>query len=288
MSFAKGVEEKKVSWEKYLLTVIFTFGAFFVGMLAATQLLQLTGVMDATKSSLRFALNLLPFLFGFVGLLLSIKFLLNRRILSIFTSRQKFDWQRFFFAFRLWFGFQLVFLLIGKASGLPISFDLSIGNFLPLLLVSITLLPIQTAFEDVFYRGFLFQALSRVTGKAIIALVAIALLFGWMHSGNPEVAIFGSYALVYYCVSGLFLGLLAHFDDGLELGMGYHFANNFFGAVMLTNTWQVFQSHALFTDHSPPQFGWEMWIPLAVLQPAMLYAFYRVYRWKNPLKRILE
>lgn len=288
MSFAKGTEESKGSWENYLLTIIFTLGAFLVGIFVASQLLQATGLMNATKSSARFAINLLPFFFGFVGLLLSIKFLLNRPILSVFTSRQKFDWQRFFFAFRLWFGFQLVFLLIGKASGLPISFDLSIGDFLPLLLVSLTLLPIQTACEDLFYRGFLFQGLTRLTGKATLSVVVIALLFGWMHSGNPEVAIFGSYALIYYCVSGLFLGLLAHFDDGLELGMGYHFANNLFGAVMLTNTWQVFQSHALFTDHSPPQFGWEMWIPLAVLQPAMLYAFYRIYRWKNPLKRILE
>ena len=288
MSFAKGNENESVSWEKYLLTIVITFGSFFTGMIVAAKLLSATGLIYETKSSLRFALNLVPFLFGLSALILSVRFLHKQPVLSIFTSRKKFDFQRFLFAFGLWFIFQLVFLLLGKAAGAPVSFSLSLADFIPLLIVSLTLLPIQTAFEDVLYRGYLFQGLSRATGKAGLSVLLLALVFGWMHSGNPEVDMFGYFALAYYFLSGLFLGLLAHFDDGLELGMGYHFANNFFGAVILTNTWQVFQSHAIFIDHSEPQFSWEMWLPLIVLQPAMLYAFYRIYRWKNPLKRILE
>ncbi len=288
MSFAKGSGGAPMSLEQFILTIVFTFGAFFVGMLFAAQLMEASGTLNEVKSNVRFAINLLPFAFGLGALLLSVKFILKRPILSVITSRKKFDWQRFYFAFGLWFLFQMVFLLLGKASGAPVSFNLSMGHFLPLLLISITLLPIQTAFEDILYRGFLFQGLTSVIGKAGISVLIIALLFGFMHMGNPEVDVFGYFAMAYYCISGVFLGLLAHFDDGLELGMGYHFANNFFGAAILTNTWQVFQSHAVFTDHAEPTFSWEMWLPLVVLQPAMLYTFYRIYRWKNPLKRILE
>lgn len=289
MSFAKASNEKNIGWEKYLLAIIVSFLAFFIGMVIAAKLMQsFPGGIQNSASSAVFAVQLSPYLFGFVGVLLSVRFILNRPILSVFTSRKKFDWQRFFFAFGLWFTFQLVFLIMGLSSNGFITYEIDFGKLFPLLLVSLTLLPIQTAFEDVLYRGLLFQGVTKGIGRAGIAILAVAALFGLMHAGNPEIDILGKVALVYYMVSGLFLGLLAHFDDGLELGMGYHFANNFFGAFVLTNTWQVFQTNAIFTDHSNPVFGWEMWIPLVVLQPLLLYAFYRIYRWKNPLKRILE
>ena len=287
MSFAKGTGEK-VSSERYLLTVLFSIGGFVVGIFVAAQLMSASGMPADRKSTVRLIVNLLPFLFGLGSLLLSVKYVLQRPIRSVLTSRKTYDWRRFFFAFGLWFTFQLVFLILGKAGGAPIIFDLSVADFLPLLFVSLILLPIQTAFEDIFFRGVLFQGISRATGKAGISVGIVALLFAWVHMGNPEVGIFGYFAMAYFFISGLFLGLLTHFDDGLELGMGYHFANNFFAVAILTNTWQSIQTHALFTDPTEPQFSWDMWLPLLVLQPAMLYAFYRIYRWKNPLKRILE
>lgn len=289
MSFAKGSDEKTVSWEIYLVTIIATLGSFFVGLLVAVKLRSFFEMrIDDMRSSLFFAVQLIPYFFGSAALLACLKFLHHRPVRSFFTSRKSFDWQRFFFAFGLWLLIQVVFMLTAKASGAPIVFDFSLGNLLPLLLISVTLLPIQTAFEDVLYRGYLFKAITRSTGKAGLSVLVVALIFGWMHSGNPEVEVFGYGVLTFYIVSGLFLGLLTHLDDGLELGMGYHFANNFFGAVILTNSWQVFQTYAFFTDHSQPQFGWETWIPLMTIQPALLYVFYRVYRWKTPIKRILE
>jgi len=288
MSFAKGTGEKE-SWEKYLLTIVATFVAFFIGLIVAVKLrtsfsLRITDI----RSSINFAIQLMPYLFGSAALVACMRYIHKRPLISFFTSRAKFDWQRFFFAFGLWLLFQCVFMLMAKASGAPIVFDFSLSGLIPLLLVSVTLLPIQTAFEDVLYRGYLFQGLSRYTGKATVSLFALALLFGFMHTGNPSVQIFGYVIVPYYIISGIFLGLLAHLDDGLELGMGYHFANNFFGAVILTNTWQAFQTNALFTDFAEPVMGWEIWIPLFTIQPAMLFAFYKIYRWKNPMKRILE
>ncbi len=289
MSFAKGSEEKNASWEKYLVTVIITIGSLFIGLIVAAKGMQIFADGDRHSwSALEFAINLFPYVLALTGLLASIHFIHKRPVLSVITSRKKFDWKRFFFAAGLWLTFQIVFMVLARSSGAPIVYDFSPSKLWPLLLVSITLLPIQTALEDIFFRGFLFQGITKATGKAGASVLAVAIIFGLIHSGNPEMDALGNIALIYYIISGLFLGLLAHFDDGLELGMGYHFANNFFGAVILTNTWQVFQTSALFTDYSEPNFGWELLIPLLVLQPAMLYAFYRIYRWKNPLKRILE
>ncbi|MCR9173419.1 MAG: CPBP family intramembrane metalloprotease [bacterium] len=289
MSFAKGSGEGELSWEKFLLTIIATLGAYFIGLIVATFGMGI--VMDGNPqrwTSLEFAMNLLPFTMALAGLLASVHFILKRPVLSVLTSRKQFDWKRFFFAAGLWLLMQVVFLMMARMSGAPIVFEFSASKIIPLLIVSLTLLPIQTAAEDVFFRGFLFQSFTKFTGKAGASLIAVAVIFGLIHSGNPEVKVLGNVALVYYIVTGLFLGLLAHFDDGLELGMGYHFANNFFGAVILTNTWQVYQTDAFFTDYAEPNFGWGMVLSLLVLQPAMLFVFYRIFRWKNPLKRILE
>lgn len=289
MSFAKSTGESERYWEQYLTIVAATVGAFFLGIILGARLLS--GIPKANYESLStliLVINFLPYLLASIALILSARFTLKRPVLSLITSREKFDWKRFFFAFGLWFFMQTVFLFMAIGSGAPIVFNFSLVDFFFLLLVAITLVPIQTAFEEVFYRGVLFQWFTRSTGKAGIAVFLVAILFGLMHAGNKEIAVFGYGVLAYYIISGLFLGLLAHFDDGLELGIGYHFANNFFLIFIVTNTWQSFQTKALFIDYSSPDFGWEMWLPLAVLQPALLYTFYRIYRWKNPLKRILE
>ena len=44
---------------------------------------------------------------------------------------------------------------------------------------------------------------------------------------NPEVEKLGYLILVYYIGSGLFLGIITLMDEGIELALGFHFANNF-------------------------------------------------------------
>jgi len=289
MSFAKGTGDSVRYWEEYLTIVAATIGAFFLGIILGSKLMS--GISEEelnSSSTMLLVINFLPYLLASIALIVSAKITLKRPFLSVITSRESFGWKRFFFAFGLWFLMQTVFLFMAIGSGAPIVFSFSLVDFLLLLLVAITLVPIQTAFEEVFFRGLLFQWFTKTTGRVGISIALVAILFGLIHAGNREIAIFGYGILAYYIISGLFLGLLAHFDDGLELGMGYHFANNFFLIFVVTNTWQSIQTKALFTDYSSPSYGWEMWLPLAVLQPALLYTFYRIYRWKNPLKRILE
>lgn len=287
MGFAKGPEGRTRKWEPYALTTAITFIGLYLGANIAGRIAQGVEMYDTWSAKL-FAIQLLPFVVGIAALLLSVKFINKQSILSIFTFRKSFSFKRFFFAFSVFLVIQLIGLFVGILMGVDIHFRWDPDTFLPLLLVSITLLPIQTAFEDAFYRGYLFQGLTMATGKVWLSILIIAGLFGWMHMGNPEVAKLGQYIVIYYILSGLFMGVLAHLDDGLELGMGYHFANNFFGALIVTNTWQVFQTNALFIDHSPPYFGWENWLTLFIIQPGLLFLFYKVYRWKNPLKKIKE
>jgi hypothetical protein len=70
-------------------------------------------------------------------------------------------------------------------------------------------------------------------------------------------------------------------DDGMELSMGYHAANNVFTALMITNNWQAFQTDAVFIDTSAPTFGLDSIVTLIIIQPLLLLFLSKIYKWKN-------
>jgi len=224
---------------------------------------------------------MLPFLFALVALMLSIKYVHKRPILSLFTARSHFDWTRYFFAFGVWFVVLSAILALGIATTDEINWNLNPSTFVMLVGISLVLFPIQTAAEEAFFRGWLLQGIGKRIKHAGWSILFTAIIFGVLHGANPEVEKIGYGVFAYYIISGVFLGIIAHLDDGLELGMGYHAANNLFAAVILTNNWQVFHTDAMFIDTAPPSFGWEMILSLAIIQPLFLLIFGKIYKWKN-------
>jgi len=86
----------------------------------------------------------------------------------------------------------------------------------------------------------------------IFPLVLTSILFGLIHSSNPEIEKFGFGTMqIYYISAGLLLGIMTIMDDGLELALGTHAATNFTGAVFVgydgaaINTDSIMKSHAL-------------------------------------------
>lgn len=268
-----------------LLTLI--FGTIFADALSIKFLGYSLGELSVQANlNAVLSLKLAPFALSFVALLLCIKFLHGRPALSILTSRGSFDWKRFFVAFGLWGAILSGSLLIGMAMGLPITWNFDPSTFFMLVMISVFLIPLQTAAEEVLFRGFLFQAFGQFTGKAWASILITGVLFGMLHWANPEVAKIGDILLIFYIMTGIFLGLLTHLDDGIELALGYHTINNIFAALILTNDWQAFHTDALYMDHSPPAFGWESWLTLLFLQPLLLVVFSKIYRWGNWSKKI--
>jgi len=225
-----------------------------------------------------FTTLLFPFLVGVFAIAVGVKYIHKRPFL---TSRSKFDFKRFFLSFSLWGMVSALFLLIMMMSGSKIEFEFDLIKFLILLVISLTLLPIQTFFEEVFFRGYLFQGTYLIFKKGWIVVLFTGILFGMLHGANPEVEKIGKFLLIYYIESGIFLGLLALFDEGLELSLGYHAVNNIFAALILTNDWQAFHTDALFVDRTPPSFGIENILTLVVFQPILLLIFAKKYKWKN-------
>ena len=70
-------------------------------------------------------------------------------------------------------------------------------------------------------------------------------------------------------------------DEGLELALGFHAANNLVGALLVTSDWTVFQTHSILKDMSEPSAGFDVILPVFVIYPILLYIYSRKYQWKN-------
>ena len=81
--------------------------------------------------------------------------------------------------------------------------------------------------------------------------------------------------MIYYVGTGLFLGIMTLMDEGMELALGFHAANNLFTALLVTADWTAFQTHSVLKDLSDPQNAGisDVIIPVFVIFPILLYIF---------------
>lgn len=226
---------------------------------------------------------IVPFLFVIVGLLSSIHFLHKRPILSVITARKKIDFKRILFSFLVMTIVLSLFLVLQIYTSNNLTFQFNFEKFLPLLLISLFLLPIQTTCEELIFRGYALQGMKRRTASNLAAILISGTMFGAIHYGNPEIEAIGNHIIIYYILVGIFLSFITYLDDGMELALGYHAANNIFAAIMVTNNWQAFQTDALFMDKTPPGIGWDTILGILIVLPTLFFIFKWKYKWKIEL-----
>ena len=139
----------------------------------------------------------------------------------------------------------------------------------------------QTSFEEYLFRGHMMQGLGLATNSRLIPLIVTSVMFGLMHIANPEVGKIGYIIMLYYIGTGFFLGIMTLMDEGLELALGFHAANNLVGALLLTADWTAFQTNSILKDLSEPSAGFDVLTPVFIIFPILLFIFSRVYKWKN-------
>ena len=264
----------------------------FIGFMAINYVLTINSpvnVEDAMATMIeQFGTNLvlimllLPLVVGFF-VVLGWTFLIHRQsITSLTTSRVKVDWKRVFFAFFLWGGITVIFTLLdvfGNPDDYVWNFDLA--KFIPLAIIAIALIPLQTSFEEYLFRGHMMQGLGILSKTRWVPLFVTSILFGLMHVANPEVEKLGIGLMVYYIGTGFFLGIMTLMDEGLELALGFHAANNLITALLVTADWTAFQTDSIFRDVSEPTLGLDAFIPVFVVFPILLLIFAKKYRWTD-------
>ena len=123
-----------------------------------------------------------------------------------------------------------------------------------------------------------------------VALLLTSIGFGLLHYMNPEVERFGDIVMIYYIGTGLFLGIITLMDEGLELALGFHAANNLFTALLVSADWTALQTHSVLKDISPAPESMpleEVIVPVFVIFPILIIVFARKYGWTNWNERLL-
>ena len=161
--------------------------------------------------------------------------------------------------------------------------NFNLKPFLILTLIVIVLLPIQTSAEEYVFRGYMMQNLGLITRNRWFPLIASSIAFGLLHGANPEIEKFGNIVFVFYIGSGLFAGIMTLMDEGMELALGWHAANNMIAALLVTADWTALQTHSVFKDISNPEVMplSEVLIPVLFFFPAVLYIFSKKYQWSD-------
>lgn len=140
---------------------------------------------------------------------------------------------------RLATGFGWWLLLSTLASGVDwllhrgdyrLTFDA--GVFLPFLLVTVLLLPMQSWAEELFFRGWILRWSEHLLPWTRIGISGA--VFALPHLGNPEAAGQATLALAAWFLLGAGWAFVSLRDGGLELAMGAHLANNVFSLLIVS------------------------------------------------------
>jgi len=163
----------------------------------------------------------------------------------------------------------------------------SFGTFTKLLIFivlagTLTLILNLKALSN-FTSSGLYTKLYSVLKRNSTPLIITSLVFGLMHISNPEVDKLGPVIMVYYIGTGFFLGIMALMDEGIELSLGFHAANNLFTALLVTADWTAFQTHSIYKDISNPETAGflDVFMPVFIMFPLLLFIFSKVYKWTN-------
>ena len=283
--YIEQVKNKNFNGILYLLVLIGFFGMMVVNYVLSEDIdtnEMISQLINQFGINITFVMIILPLSLMCLGLLFWVKIVHRQSLTSLTTSRPKVDWSRILFSFSLWSTFTIIITLIAYFAE-PESFVI---NFKPIpffifLALAIVLVPLQTSFEEYFFRGYMMQYLGVVTNSRLVPFLVTSILFGLMHFANPEVEKLGYITMIYYIGTGFFLAILTLMDDGLELSLGFHAANNLVGALLITSDWTVFQTHSILKDVSEPSAGFDIVLPVIIIFPILLFIFSKKYNWSD-------
>ena len=231
--------------------------------------------------NLGFVLTVFPFILAFLTLVLLIKPLNERSPATLINGGRGIRWGRIFFSALVWAAISALWLFYSMRSD-PGSYILNntSGSLITLAILSLTLIPFQAGFEEILFRGYLIQGFAYLSRNRWLPIVATSVLFGLMHALNPEVKEYGFFIMIpQYIFFGLVFAVLTMMDDGIELAIGAHTANNAFLSVFITNKDSALQTPSMYEQlkYNPmTEFG-----GLVAMSVIFVLIMAIVYKWKD-------
>lgn len=226
-------------------------------------------------------LMMIPFVIGLVGLWIGVRSVHKKRFEDVLTGRDQFDFKKVLYGAGLWAGLWLIYMVASVIiDGDSFQLQFNPSMFIILFVVAIVMIPLQSAFEEILFRGYIMQGISLISKNKWVPLLVTSILFGGLHVLNPEVKEYGmAIMLPQYIFFGLVFGIVVIMDEGLELVIGVHAINNILNALFVTHDSCVFQTSAVFkVINIYPAVDFIVLILMSIL---FITIASRKYKWKN-------
>ena len=239
-------------------------------------------ILKEIPSNLRLFLLLISFAITVPGIWLTVTKLHDLPFISVITGRKKIDFERILYSFMIW-GTAISSLVFLDYSLNPDDYQVNfkIKEFFILFIIAISLIPIQISVEEIVFRGYLMQGFGNWFNSRFMALFLSSTVFGLLHFSNPEIDALGNKFIVQYITAGFILGIIALMDDGLELSLGLHAAQNLIGVLILTADWTVLQTESILKYTADPEIRTVDLLISLSLYLIVLIVFARKYSWTN-------
>ncbi|WP_426749676.1 CPBP family intramembrane glutamic endopeptidase [Myxococcus sp. Y35] len=125
------------------------------------------------------------------------------------------------------------------------------GRFFSAVLLTLALVPLQAAAEELLYRGWLMQGLYRLVLRPWFAVGVSSLMFWVAHLPNPEASATPVGAAAYYLAVGSLLAWLTLRTGRLEAAIGVHTGLNLCSFLVASPESMMFQAASIFVDVRP-------------------------------------
>jgi hypothetical protein len=231
--------------------------------------------------NLGFVLSVFPFILALLAIILLVKPLHSRSFGTVINGGRKIRWGRIFVAALVWIAVSALWMIYSLRSD-PGNFRLNntSGSLITLALLALALIPFQAAFEEILFRGYLMQGFAVWTRNRWLPILLTSVLFGLMHGLNPEVKQYGFLTMMpQYIFFGMLFAVLTMLDDGIEVAIGAHSANNIFLSVLITHKDMALQTPAMYEQIEI--FPWKEFAGLVQMSVVFLVIMALVFRWKD-------
>lgn len=287
---------KNAFWRYFVGVIVPFLAANFIGALPlvaviivnsldGTPVPQKGGMPDfeamGIDLNVGFLLNVLPFLVGLLAIILIIKPLHNRKFGTVINGGRNIRWGRMIFAALAWAAISALYMIYALKSD-PGNFRLNntSNSLIILAILAITLIPFQAAFEEILFRGYLIQGFGVWARNRWVPILFTSVLFGLMHGLNPEVQRYGFLTMMpQYIFFGLVFAVLTMFDDGIELAIGAHAANNIFLSILITHDDMALQTPAMYEQIQI--YPWKEFGGLVIQSLIFVIIMALIFRWKD-------
>jgi membrane protease YdiL (CAAX protease family) len=290
MNFLSNARLGENSGGKVAKTILFTLlyqipGGMVMGSIIIINKLRTPEQSAAYFSGAKAGLGALVFFLGFMtalfGLVRQIRKQHKRHWMTLINTASYLDKNKILFGMAIWGVIHLakigVYVALNPSA---YSFSTNYIGIISFSLALIVLVPLQCAFEEMLFRGYILQQGARVIKQVWALVLGSTILFALMHIFNPEVRQYGfAVVMPFYISLGAICCVITIMDNRNELAIGLHTINNIFALLLLGNDSSAIPPSRILLAHNPSPMSLFDSLYFIFGGAVFVYIMSRKYKW---------